>query len=239
MIEIEDLLVELGGFTLKIPRLTVRSGEYMVIMGPSGVGKTVLLHTIAGFIKPVRGRIVIDGRDATYLPPEKRGVVLVPQNYALWPHLSVYDNIAYGLRLRRIDEEEVRKRVERIAEILGIRHLLGRKPSTLSGGEKQRVALARALIINPRILLLDEPLSSLDPGIRWKSMEFLKKLHETLSFTTIHVTHDIIETMYLGEKIGYMEGGVLVGIYSPREFLNTEYAKPYIEIISRIIGEKG
>ena len=238
MIKIENLNVLLGGFKLEIPRLEIRSGEYMVIMGPSGVGKTVLLHTIAGFIRPVRGRILIDGRDVTHEPPEKRGAVLVPQNYALWPHLSVYDNIAYGLRLRRISEKEIRSRIEKISEILWIKHLLKRKPATLSGGEKQRVALARALIVNPRILLLDEPLSSLDPGIRWKSMKFLKKLHETLSFTTIHVTHDIIETMYLGEKIGYMTEGVLIGVYEPGEFLNTEYAKPYIEIISKILGKK-
>ncbi len=229
MITIEDLEVRLDDFRLLIGRLEVRDGEYLMVLGPSGVGKTVLLHTLAGLMKPCRGRILVDGEDVTNTPPEKRGFALIPQNYALFPNMSVYDNIAYGLRARGVSEDDVRRTVTELADILEIKHLLGRKPNQLSGGEQQRVAIARALAIKPRILLLDEPLANLDPRLRSKAREFLKGLHQELGFTALHVTHNIADAVYLGERIAYMEEGRLVAVLRPEEFLASKYAKPYID----------
>ena len=229
MIEIQGLLVRLGDFTLSIEELRVQQGEYMVVLGPSGVGKTVLLLTLAGLIIPEKGSIVINGVDATRYPPERRGVALVPQGYALFPHMSVYDNIAYGLRVRGATEQEVRKKVREIAERLGITHLLHRRPPTLSGGEQQRVALARALTIEPELLLLDEPLSALDPRLRINAIKLLKRLHHELGFTAIHVTHNLAEALSLATRIAYMENGRLIGVYEPREFIETKHATPYLE----------
>jgi len=229
MIVIENLEVRLGDFHLLIGRLEVRDREYLMVLGPSGVGKTILLHTLAGLMKPCKGHILVDGRNITNTPPEKRGFALIPQNYALFPNMSVYDNIAYGLRTHGVDEDDIRRTVTELADILEIKHLLRRKPNQLSGGEQQRVALARALAIKPRILLLDEPLANLDPRMRSKAREFLKNLHEELGFTALHVTHNIADAVYLGERIAYMEEGKLVTVLKPREFLMTEYAKPYVE----------
>ncbi len=242
MIAVEGLELRLGGFTLRIDRLVIERGEYLVLLGPSGVGKTLLVLSIAGLMRPQRGRILIDGVDATRLPPERRGVALVPQSYALFPHMSVRDNIAYGLRLRGVPERERRERVRRIAELLGIAHLLDRRPSTLSGGEQQRVALARALVVKPRLLLLDEPLSSLDPASRANALQLLKKLHGELGFTALHVTHSLAEALYLADKVAYMEGGVLRCVCTPRGFLETRYARPYLEehrLVEEALREDG
>ncbi len=229
MIAIRDLVVEVEGFRLEVPRLEVAKGEYLVVMGASGVGKTVLLLTIAGFYKPLKGSIVIDGVDVTRLPPERRGVALVPQDYGLWPNMTVYDNIALPLRCRGLSEEEVRRRVLWYSKLLGISSLLDRKPSTLSGGEKQRVALARALAVEPKLLLLDEPFSQLDPGHRASARRLLKTLHYKLRFTAIHVTHNLADAIQLASRIAFMEAGRIVGVMSVEEFLSTPYARPYIE----------
>jgi molybdate/tungstate transport system ATP-binding protein len=239
MIAIEGLEVRAGSFTVKVDRLELKRGEYLVLLGPSGVGKTLLLLSIAGIVRPERGRILIDSVDVTELPPEKRGVALVPQSYALFPHMTVYDNIAYGLRVRGLSSGEVDRRVRRIAELLHISHLLGRKPSTLSGGEQQRVALARALVVEPKLLLLDEPLAALDPRLRGHAIRLLRQLHERLGFTAIHVTHNIAEALSLAERIAYMESGRLLGVYSVEEFLETPYVKPYLEeyeTVKRLLG---
>ncbi len=229
MIEIRGLLVRLGDFTLSIEKLLVKQGEYMVVLGPSGVGKTILLLTLAGLITPEKGSVLINGVDVTHDPPERRGVALVPQGYALFPHMNVYDNIAYGLRVRGAPEQEVREKVREIAERLGITHLLSRKPRTLSGGEQQRVALARALVVEPELLLLDEPLSALDPRLRISAIKLLKRLHRELGFTAIHVTHNLAEALSLATRIAYMEKGRLIGVYEPREFVETKHATPYLE----------
>ncbi len=234
MIEIRGLKHIAGNFILEIESLKVENGEYFIILGPSGVGKTLLLSIIAGLIKPRRGKIFVDGIDVTELPPEKRGLALVPQEYALFPHMTVYENISYGLRVRGFPEERIRREVLEISKVLEIEDILDRRPSTLSGGEKQRVALARALIIKPKAVLLDEPLASLDPRLRFKARAFLKGLHSRLGFTAIHVTHNLAEALSLGHRIGYMEEGRLLLISSPRDFVKSRYAKPYIEEIEEI-----
>ena len=173
-LEVDHVWKDLCGFKLVDVCLEVAAGEYFVVLGPSGAGKTVLLQVIAGILQPDKGRVIIDGVDMTRAPPEKRNVGYVPQNYALFPHLTVLGNIAFGLKLRKMPEEEIKRKVEEVAEKLGIKHLLHRKPGTLSGGEAQRVALARALVIKPKILLLDEPLSAVDPVLRWELRDYLR-----------------------------------------------------------------
>ena len=217
MIEVRGLHVRAGGFDVRVERLTVGEGEYGIIMGPSGAGKTVLLETIMGFWRPLEGRIVVGGVDVTGLPPERRGLSFVPQDYALWPHLTVFENIAYGLKAKRVPEGEVRRRVLEVAEVMGIEHLLERNPRTLSGGEMQRVALARALVVEPKAILMDEPLGSLDARTRESVKEFIRELHGSLGFTALHVTHDPIEAAELGDRIAVMVDGRIIQAGTPSE----------------------
>ncbi|RLE55894.1 MAG: molybdenum ABC transporter ATP-binding protein [Candidatus Methanomethylicota archaeon] len=228
MIVVEDLELSVGAFHLSDIDLEVSRGEYLVIMGPSGSGKTLLLQTIAGIRKPSRGRIIIDGVDVTFLPPELRGLSLLPQNYALFPHMRVHDNIAYGLKVRGFPKNIIDQKVEEIADLLDISRILDRFPRNLSGGERQRVALARALIIQPKALLLDEPTVSLDPELRDKARMLIKKLHEKLRFTAIHVTHDISETIMLADRVAFMYAGKILRIGLVDEILRSpEIAKYY------------
>jgi len=232
--------VTAGDFTLRIPRLEVTRGGYLVVLGASGVGKTLLLNVIAGLVKPSKGTIMIDGRDSTGLPPEKREIALVPQDYGLFPHMSVIENISYGLVIRGTPRREAYSEAERIAELLGITGILNRKPSSLSGGEKQRVALARALVVKPKLVLLDEPLGSLDPGFRLKGLKLLARIKNETHMTFIHVTHDILDALYLADKIAYIEEGRLEGVYRPADFLRSPPSKPYLDILnlSRSLLEK-
>lgn len=181
---------------------------YCVILGPTGAGKSVFLELIAGIIRPDRGEIRINGRDITALPPEKRNIGFVPQDYALFPHLNIYKNIAYGLR--NIEKSEKDRRVREIAEKFGISHLLHRKPATLSGGERQRVALARALVVQPKLLLLDEPLSAVDLRTKEMLMDELKFVQREFNVPVLHVTHDLMEAMLLADEIAVMLNGRIV-----------------------------
>ncbi|CAB3287697.1 Molybdate/tungstate import ATP-binding protein WtpC [Methanocaldococcus lauensis] len=183
------------------------SNEYCVILGPSGAGKSVLIKCIAGILKVDSGRIILNGRDITNLPPEKRNVGYVPQNYALFPNKNAYKNIAYGLIIRKVDKLEIDRKVKEIAEFLNISHLLDRDVKTLSGGEQQRVALARALVLNPSILLLDEPTSALDIRIKESIISELKKIKD---IPVLHITHDLAEARTLGEKVGIFMDGELI-----------------------------
>ncbi len=234
MIEIEELCVDMGEFRLDGVNLSVKEGEYMVVMGPSGAGKTLLLQAILGIVRPERGRILIDGKDVTSMPPEKRGLSYVPQDYALFPHMTVYDNIAFGLRIRGYDDSYIREKVGEITDVMGIANLLHRKPTTLSGGEKQRVALARALVVKPRALLLDEPLSALDKVTRSELQQFLRKLHSNMKFTAIHVTHDFLEASYLADRMAIIFDGKVVRTGTLEEIITY----PGDERVARFIGSE-
>jgi ABC-type Fe3+/spermidine/putrescine transport system ATPase subunit len=217
MIKIENLSVDLGEFKLKNVSLTVQNGEYFIILGPTGAGKTVLLESIAG-LNPIRqGTVALDGRDITGEKPEKRGVSIVYQDHALFPHLSVRDNIIFGLRLRKKTPQETAAVLEWLAGLLGITDLLDRKPRTLSGGERQKVALARALSTRPEVLLLDEPLSALDPVTREATQEELRRLHGNIKGTFVHVTHDFEEAMALGHRIAVIGEGELKQVGTPEQ----------------------
>ncbi len=236
-VRLEQLQVKLGEFSLEGITLDVAASEYFVILGPTGAGKTVLLETIAGIHRPLRGRVLIDGVDVTDLPPEKRGIGFVYQDAMLFPHLNVFENIAFGLRLRSrrgdaSSDRQIRERVYAVSELLGITHLHHRKPERLSGGERQRVALARALVIAPRLLLLDEPLAALDPASRELLQRELAGLHRALNATVIHVTHDFEEAVALGARIAVIHQGKVLQIGPPEEI----FRKPNSEFVARFVG---
>ncbi|WP_022660985.1 ABC transporter ATP-binding protein [Paucidesulfovibrio longus] len=207
MIVLENLDVELPGFALRGVSLSVAEREFFALLGPTGAGKSVLLETVAGLLPVRRGRVRLDGRDITRLPPERRGLGMVYQDNALFPHLSVRRNIAFGLRHHRGARPE---RVGELAELLGIAHLLPRSLHGLSGGERQRVALARALAVEPRVLLLDEPLSALDPNSRHGVKRMLKDLHRETGITFMMVTHDFDEALFLADRAAVIRGGRVV-----------------------------
>lgn len=217
MIRIKDLWLKLGAFSLEGVNLSVDYGEYFVVLGPSGAGKTVLLECIAGLHRLRKGEIWIDGKDVTGLTPEQRRVGYVPQDYVLFPFLDVFENIAFGLRQRGYSEAEIEDRVRALAHLTGISHLLDRDPRSLSGGEKQRVALARALAPFPRVLLLDEPLSSLDLKTAKYLRVELRRIHDELGITTVHVTHNQIEAEEMADRIAILSGGSLQQVGRPEE----------------------
>jgi multiple sugar transport system ATP-binding protein len=190
--------------------LEIADGEFMVLLGPSGCGKTTLLRTIAGLEYPDTGRVMIGDRDITDLPPRKRGLAMVFQSYAVFPHLTVFDNIAFGLRMQKEKPKVIEERVRSSAELLHIEELLGRYPAQLSGGQRQRVAVARALATTADVLLMDEPLSNLDALLRLEARAELKRLLGELGQTTIYVTHDQIEAMSMGDRIAVMNRGQIV-----------------------------
>jgi len=207
MIELRNLCVDLGDFVLRDANLNIEVGEYFIILGPTGAGKTVLLESIAGLYTPQKGQIFLHGREITKLEPEKRGISIVYQDQMLFSHLNVEDNVTFGLRLRKKSRVEIKESLDWLVNLLGISHLLHRKPDTLSGGEKQKVALARALSIKPQLLLLDEPLSALDPENREYVQRELRRIHDQLQVTTVHVTHDFEEAIALGDRIAVIGDG--------------------------------
>jgi len=231
-VQLRDLSIDLGEFHLRQINLDVSEGEYFVILGPTGAGKTVLLEAIAGLYQLRRGRIVLDGEDVTGFPPERRGIGFVYQDYVLFPHLSVAGNIAFGLKMQRMDRRAIEERVAETGRMLGINHLLHRSPRTLSGGEQQRAALARALVVEPRLLLLDEPLSALDPETREGLQRELARLHHTLGTTILHVTHDFEEAVALGERIAVLNEGQVVQVGSSQDI----FRKPNSEFVARFVG---
>jgi len=217
-LEVRGLGRRWGDFALQDISLCLAEREYCVILGPSGSGKTLLLETIAGLHIPDTGAIFLGGRDVTRWPPERRQVGFVYQHYHLFPHLSVVDNIAYGLRYQRLSRAEQQRRVAEVVGALGIEYLLGRgSVRELSGGERQKVALARALVIGPRLLLLDEPLTGLDFPSREGVIELLKAVRERFGLAVLHVTHDYSEALALADKIAVIQSGRIVQVGPPRE----------------------
>ena len=214
MIEIQNLSIDLGEFHLRDVSLAIEDGEYMVVLGPTGAGKTVLVECLVGIYRPRSGRMLIGGEEVTRLYPEERGGGYVPQDYALFPNMTVRRNIAYGLKARKRPADEIDRSVEAMMELLDIAHLHYRMPLNLSGGEKQRVALGRALITEPRILLLDEPLAALDENLRAELAAELRGVQRTLGGTFLHVCHSFEETSEVADRIAIMNGGRIVQVGS-------------------------
>jgi ABC-type sugar transport system ATPase subunit len=217
MVCLKDVRYRIGEFTLKDITLDIMAGEYFVVLGPSGTGKTQLLRVVAGLSKVESGEIWIDGVRRDHLPPEERDVGFVFQDQVLFPHMSVYDNIAFSLRLKRVGRSETRARVESMAGMLGISGLLRRVPTHLSGGEKQRVALARAMVSNPKVLIMDEPYANLDRNLAERLTLEGRKLHDRIKQTTIHVTHNQEEAITLADRLCLMEDGQVRMIGTPDE----------------------
>ncbi len=232
---VQIINVEKAFGTLKVVKgvsVDIADGEFFVMLGPSGCGKTTTLRMVAGLELPTAGEIRIQGRDVTYEEPRHRDIAMAFQDYGLYPHLSVRHNIEFPLKVRKIAEGERRKKVEATAEKMGIAHLLDRKPGQISGGQRQRVSLARALVRNPKVFLMDEPLSNLDAKLRAVMRTEIKKLVTELGITTIYVTHDQIEAMSMADRIAVMKEGDMVQIASPIEM----YERPQTKFVAEFIG---
>src|SRR2546427_2828521 len=212
--------------------LSVQAGEFMVLVGPSGCGKTTTLRMLAGLERPSYGRILIGDKLVNNVPPRFRDVAMVFQSYALYPHMNVYDNLAFGMRAHGAASSLVEQRVKETADVLGLGHLLKRKPSQLSGGQRQRVALGRALIRQPQVFLMDEPLSNLDAGLRVQMRAELSRLHQRFRVTTVYVTHDQVEAMTMGDRIAVMNSGRLQQVDAPE----TLYDNPANRFVAGFIG---
>ncbi len=212
--------------------LTIQDKEFVVLVGPSGCGKSTTLRMVAGLEEITGGTIRIGDRVVNDVPPKDRDIAMVFQNYALYPHMSVYDNMAFGLKLRKFPKQEIQQRVQEAAEILGIQELLQRKPRALSGGQRQRVAVGRAIVRKPQVFLFDEPLSNLDAKLRVAMRAELKKLHDRLQATVIYVTHDQVEAMTMGDRIVIMKDGVIQQVGAPLEV----YAFPQNQFVAGFIG---
>jgi len=231
LIEIRNVSVTLGEFAVRDASVSVAQGEYFVLLGPTGAGKTVLLECLAGLYRPERGDICLEGQRINELPPERRGLGYLPQDYALFPHLNVARNIGFGMKLRRKPAAEIERRTGELAALLGITHLLRRSPVKLSGGERQRVALARALAIEPKVLLLDEPLSALDEQTRESLCVELRRVHRELGTTTVHVSHNFEETLMVADKVGIIHQGRIRQVGAPEEV----FQRPNSEFVARFV----
>ncbi len=232
MLVLENISKSWGEFRLTNLNLEIKENELFVVLGPSGAGKTLLLEVIAGIHYPDEGRILFKGEDITYYPPEKRRVGFVFQDYALFPHKKVWQNVEYGLNLKKLPFQEKLKRIETIMKMTGISDLAKRYPETLSGGEQQRVALARALVIEPDLFLLDEPLSALDHNMRLKLREELLKIQRDLQITTVYVTHDRLEAITLGDRVAIMDKGEIIQVGPPSEI----FRAPKNEFVAKFVG---
>ena len=212
--------------------LAVGDGEMLVVVGASGCGKSTLLRLVAGLEQPSRGAVVLDGRDITARDPAERDIAMVFQNYALYPHMSVFDNMAYSLRIRRLSRAEIARRVHEAAALLGLDELLARKPRALSGGQRQRVAMGRAIVREPKLFLFDEPLSNLDAKLRVQMRAEIKRLQRRLGVTTLYVTHDQVEAMTLGDRLRVMRDGSAAQVATPMEV----FSRPADTYVAGFIG---
>lgn len=234
MLTVDSLAFKAGTFELADISFSVDSNETLVILGPTGAGKTVLLELIAGLRRPNKGTVNSQGRDITRIPPEKRGVGLVYQDYLLFPHLKVFDNISYGLRASGVREREVDARVREIADRMGIGSLLERRTRNLSGGEQQRIAIARTLVTRPDMLLLDEPFSAVDPNTKDKLMREMSMILSSYKVPVVYVTHDQLEASEMADRIAVMNEGRIVQLDSPE----VVYSSPKSEFVAGFVGVK-
>lgn len=218
---------------LKNINMAIKQGEFFTFLGPSGCGKTTLLRIIAGFTKPEKGEVFLNDKNITSLPAEKRNIGMVFQNYALFPFMNVFDNIAYGLKIEKISKKDIKKRVEKYLDLVNLNGYENRPVSKLSGGEQQRVALARSLVMEPQILLLDEPLSNLDARLRDKMRYELKEIQSKLGITTVFVTHDQTEALTMSDRIAVFNHGECIQIGTPNDI----YLKPNNTFVANFIGE--
>ncbi|MEA3440156.1 MAG: ABC transporter ATP-binding protein [Chloroflexota bacterium] len=232
-IKMENVTKRFGDFVaVDNVTLTVEDQEFVVLLGPSGCGKTTLLRAVAGLGMADEGRVSIGGKDVTYLPPKERNISMVFQSYAIFPHMKVYDNIAFGLKMTKIDKKEIETRVQEASELLHIEDMLDRYPSKMSGGQRQRVAVARAIAMQSLVLLMDEPLSNLDALLRLEMRAELKRLLQEIKATTIYVTHDQIEALSMGDRIAVMKDGVIHQVDQPMKV----YDLPATQFIGGFIG---
>ena len=233
-VALSDVTKRFGSFeAISHVSLQVEQGEFFSLLGPSGCGKTTMLRMLAGFISPTAGVISIGGQNVSGLPPEKRNIGIVFQNYAIFPHMNVFDNIGFGLRMRKLPGPEIDRRVRQALEQVGLSGFERRYQRELSGGEQQRVALARVLVTQPRVLLLDEPLSALDKKLREEMKYWIRDLHAQLRITTIYVTHDQGEALTMSDRIAVMSRGMVEQIGTPREV----YEQPRTHFVTDFIGE--
>jgi multiple sugar transport system ATP-binding protein len=221
-----------GQVAAKDINIEVKDKEFVVLVGPSGCGKSTTLRMIAGLEEITEGELYIDGKKVNDVSPKDRDIAMVFQNYALYPHMSVYENMAFGLKLRKFDKDEIKTRVDDAAKILGLEEYLGRKPKALSGGQRQRVAVGRAIVRKPKVFLFDEPLSNLDAKLRVQMRTEISKLHQRLGATMIYVTHDQTEAMTMGDKIVIMKDGVVNQVDTPLNLYN----KPNNKFVAGFIG---
>jgi iron(III) transport system ATP-binding protein len=232
-IQLKDIVKRFGTLeAVSHVSLEIKDGELFTLLGPSGCGKTTILRLIGGFHKPDQGEIYFDGKDVKSKPPYERNIGMVFQNYALWPHMTISDNITYGLKLKKMPKSDIADKVSRVLKLVNLTGLENRYPGQLSGGQQQRVALARALVLNPDVLLLDEPLSNLDAKIRVQVRAEIRKLQKELAITTIYVTHDQEEALTLSDRIAVINLGKLQQIGTPRDL----YERPENPFVADFIG---
>jgi spermidine/putrescine transport system ATP-binding protein len=234
MVKLDRVSKRFGSFiALHEIEFEILEGEFMTFLGPSGCGKTTCLRLISGFDTPTSGSVRIAGEDVTHLPPYKRDVNQVFQSYALFPHLNIYDNVAFGLRIKKIPAPEVRRRVDRVLEMTGLTQMADRRPSQLSGGQRQRVALARAIVCEPKVLLLDEPFSALDAKLRQQMRMELKQLQKQLGITFVFVTHDQEEALTMSDRIAVLNAGRIEQLGTVNEI----YHQPKTRFVAEFIGQ--
>ncbi|AAM31274.1 MAG: ATP-binding cassette domain-containing protein [Methanosarcina mazei] len=231
-LEVRDLCLDVGDFELSGIGLKAEKGDYLALIGPTGSGKSLLLETIIGFYGPEKGRIILEGKDITNFPPDMRQISIVYQDHVLFPHMDIFENIAYALRKKLRDKKQIEAEVKQIAGVLGIGELLHRKPATLSGGEKQRAAIARSLVVRPKLLLLDEPFSALDARTKEKLREMLKKAISEYSTTVLHVTHDFEDVWALANRVVVIRKGEVMQAGDPESV----FKRPSPDFVAEFLG---